>query len=460
MRLAFFSIVLHLMGGHVLGQGSVMQLATDETVLIGRFAKGPENWPASVNAAQFATQFGSANSAAYPAEVQARQFFANGGTSLHVIRVSDSGSLTQALVGDSIAATGIYAAQSLSNARLLVAPELSFLGGSEFTNALAAYRQFVANHDIILILDPPPGLASSTAMIDWANNSLPADDPHLVVYFPYLQVMLDGNLATVPPSGAMAGIYARNDSTSGIWTAPAGTSLILNAGDITPALTSTDSDNLNAQNINAIRSFPGTGVVPWGARTRDLQDAENRYVPVARTGMWMAASISRALAFAAINDNDATLWSQVRAMVESFLNTLWRDGAFQGIKASDAYFVRCDSSTTTAADILNHRANLIYGVALLRPAEFSITSLTFPTFDPDRAPPEPVLESATVDGELQFAVPTAAGFNYVWESTTDPAIGPWKEISALTLGDGSWLRAAYPTKAARSFFRLRVAPAR
>jgi hypothetical protein len=439
---------------------SVTPLPTAETVLLGRFAQGPLNVPQWVGPAGFETTFGSTNPAAWPAEVQARQFFANGGTSLHVIRIAATGSLFNVLTGDSNALTGLYAVQPLSDVRLLIAPELSLLSAGEFVAAFASFRAFLDAPGIFFILDPPPGLSTTAAMTNWAGTALPGNAPNCAIYYPYLQIQLNGSNLTVPASGTMAAIYAQNAAGYGIWHAPAGTSFPLSAVTMSPVLVASESDLLTAQNINPIRIFPGSGIVPWGARTLDLQNGDNRYIPVVCTREWIAASVQRSLAFAATNDNAEPLWSQIRTVTANFLHSLWLQGALPGSTPSDAYFVRCDSSTTTANDLAMHRVNLLYGIALLKAGEFLYTTLTMPTYDPQRQAPRPTLSALAVPGNLQFAYPTEPGFNYILESASDPASGPWTSVGDTVVGDGAWRRPAIATTESQAFFRLRITSSR
>jgi len=437
----------------------VIALPTAQAALLGRFARGPINLPLAVNPSQFQTWFGSANPAAWPAEVQAREFFANGGTSLYIVRVLESGALADALIGKAADASGLTALEPLSDLRVLIAPELSLLTSSSFTTAFAAFRAFVEARRIFFILDPPPGLTTSAAMVNWVSSAVPDAAPFCAVYYPYLQVQLDGVSLTTTASGAMAAIYQKNDDSVGPWNSPAGTGFPLQATGLTPGLTTSDYDALNTQNINAIRQFPGSGIVPFGARTLDRLNEANRYVAVTRMEDWVAASIERSLSFAAIADDAAPLWTQITNMVANFLNTLWMQGAFQGTTPNQAYFVRCDSTTTTAADVAAHRVNLLYGMALLQASEFEITQLSASTYDSGRATPIPILRPLSFDGTLFLPYPTVAGFNYTLQSRSGLATGSWTNAATVN-GDGAWRTPMVPMTANAGFFRLQVMSAR
>ena len=182
---------------------------------------------------------------------------------------------------------------------------------------------------------------------------------------------------TLPPSAAMAGVYARVDRDRGVWKAPANVAL---ASVISPASKITDEgqstlniDANSGKSINAIRAFTGKGTLVWGARTLAGNDNEWRYVSVRRLFNMIEESSQKATAFAVFEPNDATTWLKVKAMIESFLFSLWEKGALQGSKPDAAYYVNVGlGKTMTAQDILEGRLIVEIGVAAVRPAEFII----------------------------------------------------------------------------------------
>jgi phage tail sheath protein FI len=464
--LAVYWVELVVLSVPAAAQTSITGLQTFETALVGRFARGPVDFPVWVGAAEFASLFASTNPAAWPAELQARQYFTNvnsqtySGLRLHIVRISDNAPLAGGLTGDAGAFTGLQALQPLSNLRLLLAPELTLLPPSSLSNTLAAFRAFTEPRGIFLILDPPPSLPSVSAMIGWAGANLPADATSCAIYFPYLQVQIEGASLVVPASGAMAGYYALNDLDRAIWHSPANNYPLQATTTTTPVLSLADSDSLNNLNLNPIRVF-GTNVLPWGARTLDRTDLNNRYIPVVRTRAWIKASIERWLAWAALQDNGAPLWSQLRASVESFLHELWIEGGLAGATPSEGYYVRCDATTTTAADIAAHRVNVVYGLALQRAAEFEITTLNVPTYDPGRTTPRPSLLCHGVLDSLYLAFPTEAGFTYRLELTTDVESNSWSPFASDINGDGAWWGTnSTPLLSGSRLFRVRIIPGR
>ncbi len=181
----------------------------------------------------------------------------------------------------------------------------------------------------------------------------------------------------LPPSGAMAGIYAAVDNARGVWKAPANVSVSQVKG---PAVNVTheEQEGLNVdvvagKSINAIRAFTGKGTMVWGARTLAGNDNEWRYVPVRRFFNMVEESVKKATEQFVFEPNDANTWIKVRAMIENFLTLQWRAGALQGAKAEQAFFVRVGlGETMTSVDILEGRMNVEIGMAVVRPAEFII----------------------------------------------------------------------------------------
>ncbi len=182
---------------------------------------------------------------------------------------------------------------------------------------------------------------------------------------------------TIPPSAAVAGVYARVDKSRGVWKAPANVSI---RNVITPAIRITNDlnnelniDATSGKSVNAIRSFTGKGTLVWGSRTLAGNDKENRYVPVRRFLNFAEESIKKAIGRLVFEPNDANTWTKVGSMVENFLILQWRDGALQGAKPEDAFFVTVGlNKTMSAQDILDGRMIVEIGLAIVHPAEFIV----------------------------------------------------------------------------------------
>jgi phage tail sheath protein FI len=212
------------------------------------------------------------------------------------------------------------------------------------------------------------------------RNKLTTATSYGAVYFPWVQALdptgVSAQPILVPASGYIAGLYARTDGSRGVWKAPAGTAASLNGVvGLSAVLSDVQHGTLNPIGINVIRQFAGSGIVSFGARTI-TSDSEWLYVPVRRTAILLRVSIYYGIQWAVFEPNDEPLWSQLRLNVGSMMTTLFRQGAFQGSTPSQAFFVKCDSETTTQADINSGVVNLLVGFAPLRPAEFVVVQIS------------------------------------------------------------------------------------
>ncbi len=234
----------------------------------------------------------------------------------------------------------------------------------------------------MVIIDPPPGekLDQSTK-VDQIGLST---STYGVLYYPWVKVInpfynADSNpnvdkILTIAPSAFAAGIWSKIDGRGGVWKTPAGRETALFGVTGTEFIVDDDQDQLNPLGINCIRNLPGAGVVIWGARTLSTKaNPEWRYVPVRRTAIFLEQSIYNGIQWAVFEPNDHQLWFSLRLNIDSFMSGLFHSGAFQGEKASDAYFVHCGlGDTMTPGDIDRGLVIVIVGFAPLKPAEFVI----------------------------------------------------------------------------------------
>lgn len=199
----------------------------------------------------------------------------------------------------------------------------------------------------------------------------------------YQQVksMLNAERVILPPSAAMAGIYATVDRDRGVWKAPANISVSAVVGPM-KKVTEAEQENLNVdptagKSINAIRAFTGKGTLVWGARTLAGNDNEWRYVSVRRLFIMIEESARKATSFAVFEPNDVSTWLKVKGMIESYLYGLWERGALAGATPEAAYFVHVGlGKTMTAQDVLEGRMIVKIGIAAVRPAEFIVLQFT------------------------------------------------------------------------------------
>ncbi|NJN17076.1 MAG: phage tail sheath family protein [Oscillochloris sp.] len=196
-----------------------------------------------------------------------------------------------------------------------------------------------------------------------------------------IKAALGQQRVVLPPSAAVAGVYASVDRDRGVWKAPANVSLAAVIGPVAK-ITHEGQESLNVdptggKSINAIRAFTGKGTLIWGARTLAGNDNEWRYIPVRRLFIMIEESVQKASAFAVFEPNDATTWLKVKAMIESYLYGLWEQGALAGPTPEAAYFVNVGlGKTMTAQDVLEGRMIVDIGIAAVRPAEFIILRFT------------------------------------------------------------------------------------
>jgi len=216
-------------------------------------------------------------------------------------------------------------------------------------------------------LDDRGAAPASLASLETTNTGL----------YQKVEAALASVTVTLPPSAAVAGIYASVDRDRGVWKAPANVSVASVIGPVAK-LTDAQQEDLNVdttggKSINAIRSFTGKGTLVWGARTLAGNDNEWRYVPVRRLFIMIEESCRKSTAFAVFEPNALTTWLKVKGMIESFLYGLWQQGALAGAKPEDAYFVNVGlGKTMTPQDVLEGRMIVEIGAAAVRPAEFII----------------------------------------------------------------------------------------
>jgi uncharacterized protein len=247
---------------------------------------------------------------------------------------------------------------------------------------LATLEKFCRDERAILLVDSGDGVVFG-GMKNGPDTSLTGDDGiNAAFYFPWIQApdpMQEGRIRVFPPCGAVAGIFARTDSTRGVWKAPAGTDAsVSGASGVAELLTDEENGILNPLAVNCIRKFAVYGTILWGARTlrgNDEIGSEWKYVPVRRMALYIEESLFRGLKWAVFEENAEPLYAQIRLNVGSFMQDLFRQGAFQGSTPRDAYFVKCDKETTTQSDINRGIVNVLVGFAPLKPAEFVVIKI-------------------------------------------------------------------------------------
>lgn len=250
--------------------------------------------------------------------------------------------------------------------------------GSDVVTAFATWKgaNQAQGFDVLVAGAGTAALSAGTTEIA-VGETLASIEKTKTALYNRVKARLKDERVVLPPSAAIAGIYASVDRDRGVWKAPANVSVSSVVGPVL-RITSEDQEALNVdptagKSINAIRTFAGKGTLVWGARTLAGNDNEWRYVPVRRLFIMIEESAKKATGFAVFEPNDMTTWLKVKGMIESFLYGLWERGALAGPTPAAAYFVNVGlGKTMTTQDILEGRMIVEIGVAAVRPAEFII----------------------------------------------------------------------------------------
>jgi uncharacterized protein len=290
-------------------------------------------------------------------------FFNNGGSRCFVVRITAEAGLDAALT----------AFAPIDEIAVVAAPGL----------VSPAAREKIVTHckaaDRFAILDGPE-TATNLTTLTAASGVMPQRTDYAAWYFPWIKVFDpatklehptgDGSVG-VPPSGHLAGVYARVDEERGVHKAPANEA-ILGALDVTQAISKADQMDLNPAGVNCIRVL-NANVLVWGARTVGGDaNADLKYVNVRRTLLFLRKSIEQGTQWVVFEPNSPALWQRITRNVTAFLTTVWRSGALFGTTAAQAFYVKCDAETNPPE--LRDLGQVVteIGVAIVRPAEFVI----------------------------------------------------------------------------------------
>jgi hypothetical protein len=225
------------------------------------------------------------------------------------------------------------------------------------------------------ILDTPPGLLPQD-VLEWRRDTAGYDSKFAAMYWPWIEVVdpITKRPMSVPPSGHVAGTWARTDDARGVHKAPAN-EVVMGANSLAFQVTHAEQGELNRNGINCIRSFPGRGIRIWGARTLS-SDPEWRYINVRRLFSFVSESIMQGTQWSVFEPNDERLWLKLRASVENFLTRTWRGGALFGADPGQAFFVKCDAETNPPDVIEAGQVVCEIGISPVKPAEFVIFRLS------------------------------------------------------------------------------------
>ncbi|MFF9688452.1 phage tail sheath family protein [Streptomyces sp. NPDC014623] len=284
-------------------------------------------------------------------------------------------------VGDAGARTGFGGLETIDEITMVAVPDLmsSYERGDIDDEGVRTVQLAVISHceqmgDRVAVLDTPPGL-SAQQVRTWRNDEAGYDSRYATLYYPWVRVFdpATGRNSTVPPSGHVAGVWARSDAERGVHKAPAN-EVIRGAVDLALRLSKGEQDLLNPIGVNCVRAFPGRGIRIWGARTLS-SDPAWRYLNVRRLFNYLEESILLGTQWVVFEPNDDRLWSSIRRNVSAFLTEEWRRGALFGRTAAEAFYVKCDRDNNPQESIDQGRVVCEIGVSPVKPAEFVVFRL-------------------------------------------------------------------------------------
>ncbi len=284
------------------------------------------------------------------------------------------------ILGSASQRKGIYALDKVDEFNLLCIPP--YLDDDNIDYSIVPQTiNYCEKRKAFYIIDSPKDWQNKTSVINAITNLIPKSS-NAGIFFPRLLApdsLKQNQITSFVPCGAIAGIFARTDSKYGIWKSAAGLNAnIVGATGLTVSLTNDEIGELSSNGINCIVSNSAAGIIVWGNRT--LEGTINsssawKYISIKRMAMYLEKSINDNVQWAVLQQNNESLWAELRLKIDSFMNNLFRQGAFQGKSSQEAYFIKCDQETTTPQDVANGVVNILVGFAPLKPAEFVVFTI-------------------------------------------------------------------------------------
>jgi phage tail sheath protein FI len=356
------------------GSRTITGVGTSTLGLVGRAPnrKAYVNEPRALNNwSEFLREFGGESPKSTDLSHAVFGFFQNGGTRCFVVNIGEAKTI----------AAGLATLETLD--------EISIVAAPGFTDPMS-YSDLLSHCDTMLdrvaIFDTSPSVSKVNLLTELmvpvkdgekgggGGKGAVSDKGRAAQYFPRIMVRDPLSDSTepveVPPSGHIAGIWARTDATRGVHKAPAN-EVIRGALNVSRRITRAEQEVLNPAGINCIRFFPTEGIRVWGARTLS-PPGEWIYLNVRRLFNMIEESIAKGTRWVVFEPNDRPLWQDIRRDVSAFLRTLWRDGALMGRTAEEAFFVKCDEETNPPESIDQGRVIIQIGIAPVKPAEFIV----------------------------------------------------------------------------------------
>lgn len=338
------------------------------------------NEPVAINnPSQFVRKFIKQNSPSTDLARAVLGFFANGGSRCYVLNVGKG----NPIAGDARSREGIAALETVDEAKIIAAP-----GYADPLSYEAVITHCEKMGDRFAILDAPAEVEDIDLLKKVGTlQSAPVDKEDkessglraretvcAAYYFPWIHAPDPFNpqkIVKTPPSGHVAGIYARTDARRGVHKAPANEP-VRGALDLSYKVTREEQGELNRAGVNCIRFFPDAGIRVWGARTLAGESSEWRYINVRRLFNMIEEAIGAGTRWVVFEPNDARTWKTIERDVRAFLTIVWRDGALKGDTPEKAFFVKCDDETNPSEIIDAGRLVTEIGIAPVKPAEFII----------------------------------------------------------------------------------------
>ncbi|MBI9043744.1 MAG: phage tail sheath family protein [Anaerolineaceae bacterium] len=280
--------------------------------------------------------------------------------------------------GDVTQRSGVEGLEVLDDVTMVVVPDLmtTMPGEKLDLDMVKGVQGMMITHcerlgDRVAILDSPPDM-SPQEIKKWRMDTAGFDSSYAALYYPWIKIMdpATDKVIKMPPSGHMAGVWARNDNTRGVHKAPANEVVSLAVG-LAYQTTKGEQDTLNPIGVNCIRAFPGRGIRVWGARTLSSNPSW-RYINVRRLFNYVEKSIEGGTQWIVFEPNNRKLWARVSRDVSAFMRTVWRDGALFGSSPSEAFYVKCDDELNPPESRDLGRLIIEIGLAPVKPAEFVI----------------------------------------------------------------------------------------
>lgn len=340
--------------------------------------RSKENVATRVNAASALVEITEPGTGAAPARPEAQTV-----TLAPAPPAQAGGPLTpEVYVGDADRRSGLGGLEAVEDVTTVAVPDLMSAyerGLLDLDGVLAVQQGLIAHCELmgdrVAVLDPPPGLSPQEVAV-WRSERAGYDSKYAALYYPWIDVAdpSTGRVSPVPPSGHVAGIWARNDDQRGVHKAPAN-EVVRGAVSLRTQLTKGEHDRLNPIGVNCIRAFPGRGIRVWGARTL-ASDPAWRYLNVRRLFNYLEESILAGTQWVVFEPNDDALWARIRRTVSAFLVNEWRKGALFGLTPDEAFYVKCDRETNPPESVDSGHVVCEIGVAPVRPAEFVVFRLS------------------------------------------------------------------------------------